>query len=141
MTDEVTLKNIISTSRHIAVVGLSDNPQRPSFRVAAYLKNQGYLIYPVNPGFVNLLGEKCYPDLVTMQKNIAPTRIDIVDIFRRSQDVPPHVDEAISIGARVIWMQEGIEHIEAARQAEAAGLRVVMNRCLMKEHRRLVKIN
>ena len=112
----------LSQSRTIAVVGLSPNPQRDSHRVARYLKEQGYRVIPVNPMEDEVLGEKSYPDLPSV-----PEPIDMVDIFRRSELVPPVVDQAIQVGARYIWMQDGVVNQEAADKAEAAGLLVVMD--------------
>ena len=112
----------LSQSRTIAVVGLSPNPQRDSHRVARYLKEQGYRVIPVNPMADEVLGEKSYPDLPSV-----PEPIDMVDIFRRSELVPPVVDQAIQVGARYIWMQDGVVNQEAADKAEAAGLLVVMD--------------
>jgi uncharacterized protein len=123
---------ILRASRTIAVVGLSNKRFRPSYGVAEYMKRSGYRIIPVNPGHREILGETCYPDLDSI-----PEPVDIVDIFRRSEYVPPIVEAAIRIGAKAIWMQEGVYHEEAARRAEAAGLVVMMDRCILKDHRRL----
>lgn len=138
MPNDEQLRQFFITIKTIAVVGLSANPDRPSYRVASYLKKQGYQIIPISSRCVAILGERCFSDLTSAQKELLPTHIEVVDIFRRSEDVSPHVDEAIAIGARTIWMQEGIEHLDAAAKAESAGLTVVMNRCLMKEHQRLM---
>ena len=118
--------------RNIAVVGISDNPERPSYGVANYLLAHGYNIIPVNPNLREWEGKKCYPDLKSI-----PERVDVVDIFRRPEAVPPIVDEAIAIKAKAVWMQEGIVNEEAAAKARAAGLEVVMDRCMMKEYNRL----
>ena len=118
-------------SKTIAVVGLSNNPERDSFRVASYLQSQGYRIIPVNPVIEEALGEKSYPDLKSV-----PEPIDMVDVFRRSDQVPPVVDEAIEVGARYIWMQDGVINEEAKAKAEAAGIPVVMNDCALRQHRR-----
>ena len=112
----------LRNSKTIAVVGLSDNPDRDSHRVAKYLQAQGYRIIPVNPMITEALGEKSYPDLKSV-----PDPIDMVDIFRRSEFVPPVVDEAIEVRAKYIWMQDGVIHPEAAAKAEQAGIPVVMN--------------
>lgn len=112
----------LRNSRTIAVVGLSDNPSRDSYRVARYLQSQGYRVIPVNPMIQEVLGEKSYPDLKSV-----PEPIDMVDIFRRSELVPPVVAEAIAVGARYIWMQDGVIHPEAKAAAEAAGIPVVMD--------------
>ena len=126
------IQNIVTTSRCIAVVGLSDRPDRDSHRVAGYLQQQGYRVIPVNPNASEILGEKAYANLREI-----PVPVDIVDIFRKPEAVPQIVDEAIAIGARTIWMQSGIAHHAAAAKARAAGLKVVMSRCLMVEHRKL----
>jgi len=120
---------ILRDAKTIAVVGLSPKPERPSFQVADYLKGVGYEIIPVNPGHDQILGLRCYPNL-----DAIPGRVDIVDIFRNSKEVPAIVDSAIRIGAKVIWMQLGIVHEEAAAKAKAAGLVVIMDRCLMIDH-------
>jgi predicted CoA-binding protein len=112
----------LRNSKTIAVVGLSDRPERDSHRVAKYLQSQGYRIIPVNPMINEALGEKSYPDLKSV-----PEPIDMVDIFRRSELVPPVVDEAIEVGVKYIWMQDGVIHPEAAARAEAAGIPVIMN--------------
>ena len=126
------ISEILHTCHTIAVVGLSAKRYRPSYGVAEYMKKAGYRIIPVNPEEHEVLGEKCYADLDSV-----PGPVDIVDIFRRSEFVPEIVEAAIRKGARVIWMQEGVFHEEAARRAEAAGLIVVMDRCILKDHRRL----
>lgn len=123
---------ILRTARTVAVVGLSPNPERPSHRVARYLQGQGYRIVPVNPTVESVLGERSYPSLAEI-----PEPVDVVDVFRRSEEVPPLVEEAIRIRAKAVWMQEGVVHEEAAAKARAAGLAVVMDRCMLKEHSRL----
>jgi predicted CoA-binding protein len=126
------MDDILRSARTIAVVGLSNKRFRPSYGVAEYMKRAGYRIIPVNPGQSEIMGETCYPDLDSI-----PGPIDIVDIFRRSEFVPEVVEAAIRKGAKAIWMQEGVIHEEAARRAEEAGIAVVMDRCLLKDHRRL----
>lgn len=126
------IPEILKTARTIAVVGLSPKRYRPSYGVAEYMQKAGYRIIPVNPNESELLGERCYPDLESV-----PDAIDVVDIFRRSEFVPEIVEAAIRKGAKVIWMQEGVVHEAAARRAETAGLAVVMDRCILKDHRRL----
>jgi uncharacterized protein len=126
------IRHILETGRNIAVVGLSDKPDRDSYRVAEYLQHRGYRIIPVNPVIESVLGEKSYASL----KDI-PEPVDIVDIFRKPDTVGPIVDEAIEIGAPVVWMQLGVVNEAAAQKAEAAGLQVVMDRCLKVEHQRL----
>jgi predicted CoA-binding protein len=127
------ITDVLQSARTIAVVGLSGKRFRPSYGVAEYMQRVGYRIIPVNPQESEILGEKCYPDLESI-----PEAVDIVDIFRRSEFVPEIVESAIRKGARVIWMQEGVVHDAAARRAEEAGLAVVMDRCILKDHRRLI---
>src|SRR5262252_7626201 len=127
-----SIPEILKASRTIAVVGLSSNPMRPSNGVAAYLQRAGYRIIPVNPKESEVLGEKCYARLEDI-----PEKIDIVDIFRRSEYVPEIVESAIRLGAKTVWMQEGVIHEEAAERARNAGLKVVMDRCTLKEHRKM----
>ena len=126
------IRKILTESKTIAVVGLSPKQDRPSYKVASYLKSKGYRIIPVNPNADQILGEKSYPGLVSI-----PEKIDVVDIFRKSGDVPPVVDEAIKAGAKAVWMQEGIVNEPAAQKARSAGLLVVMDRCMLKEHKKL----
>jgi predicted CoA-binding protein len=126
------IAEILRVGRTIAVVGLSAKRYRPSYGVAEYMQRAGYRIIPVNPHETEVLGEKCYPDVDSV-----PEPIDIVDIFRRSEFVPEIVEAAIRKGAKVVWMQEGVIHEEAARRAQEAGLEVVMDRCILKDHRRL----
>jgi predicted CoA-binding protein len=126
------MDDILRTSRTIAVVGLSNKRFRPSYGVAEYMKRAGFQIIPVNPGAAEIMGETCYPDLDSV-----PGPVDIVDIFRRSEYVPEIVEAAIRKGVKAIWMQEGVYHEEAAHAAEAAGIAVVMDRCILKDHRRL----
>lgn len=125
-------EEILHSSRVVAVVGLSAKPDRPSYRVAAYLKTQGYRIIPVNPAESEILGELCYPDLASV-----PESVDVVDIFRRSEEILPIVKEAIRIGAKAVWIQEGVINEEAAARAREAGLMVVMDKCMLKEHQKL----
>jgi len=126
---------ILASARTIAVVGLSHRRYRPSHGVAEYLQRAGYRIVPVNPYETEVLGERSYSDLDAVEGPI-----DIVDIFRRSEFVPEIVEAAIRKGARMIWMQEGVVHEEAARRAREAGLAVVMDRCILKDHRRLAYV-
>ena len=125
-------EKILGKYRNVAIVGLSPNPERPSYVVADYLMENGYHVIPVNPGAKEIMGETSYPDLKSV-----PERVEIVDIFRRSEDVMPIVEDAINIDARVVWMQEGVINEEAAEKARNAGLLVVMDKCIAKEHRRL----
>ncbi|HLF28400.1 MAG TPA: CoA-binding protein [Anaerolineae bacterium] len=127
------IKRILATARTIAVVGLSSDPSKPSHDIAHYLQRQGYRIIPVNPTLHEALGETAYPDLISV-----PDKVDVVQVFRRSEDVPPIVDQAIQIEAQVVWLQEGIRNDDAAKKAEAAGLDVVMDRCMRALHRRLI---
>ncbi|MBU5636647.1 CoA-binding protein [Geomonas sp. Red69] len=128
------IKEILTKYRTVAVVGLSPDAGKPSHEVAAYLKRAGYRIIPVNPAVDEVFGEKSYPSLAEI-----PEPVEIVDVFRRSEFVPEIVEQAIAKGARVIWMQEGVVHEEAARRAREAGLEVVMDRCMLKEHVKVVK--
>ncbi|HWQ56637.1 MAG TPA: CoA-binding protein [Bryobacteraceae bacterium] len=128
----INVAEILESARTIAVVGISSKRFRPSHGVAEYMRRAGYRIIPVNPEETEVLGEKAWPDLDSV-----PEPVDIVNIFRRPEFVPDLVEAAIRIGARVVWMQEGVIHEEAARRAEAAGLTVIMDRCILKEHRRL----
>ena len=131
--ENATILSILKDSRTIAVVGLSPKPERDSHHVAEYLQQQGYRIVPVNPMAADqtILGERCWPSLSAAAEH---HRIDVVDVFRNSADVPPIADEAIAIGAKAIWMQLGIRHDEAAAKAMAAGLLVVQDRCIKVEH-------
>jgi predicted CoA-binding protein len=126
--DEIS--KLLKHARNIAVVGLSDNPLRASYGVAAYLQMHGYRIIPVNPAVTEVLGEKAYATLAEV-----PGEIDIVDIFRRSEYVPEIVDQAIARKVPAIWMQETVLHPEAAEKARRHGIFVVMDRCILKEHR------
>jgi hypothetical protein len=125
-------RTILTTAKTIAVVGLSNKPDRPSFEVAGYLKDAGYRIIPVNPTITEALGVKAYPSLRDI-----PERVDVVQIFRRPDDVPGVVDEAIAIGAKAVWMQPGAEHEGAAGKARQAGLLAVVGACMMVSHRKL----
>jgi predicted CoA-binding protein len=126
-----TIQNILETTKVIAVVGLSRHAWRPSNRVSGYMQAAGYRIIPVNPNEREVLGEKAYATL-----DEVPEKIDLVNVFRRSEFVPPVVEAAIRVEAKAVWMQEEVVHEEAARQARAAGLPVVMDRCIMQEHMR-----
>jgi predicted CoA-binding protein len=123
------IRAILKNSRVVAVVGLSPKPERASHQVAQYLKEHGYHIVPVNPGQKEILGETCYPSL----KDI-PFPIEVVDIFRNVEAIPAIVDEAIAIGAKVVWMQQGLAEPASARKAKKAGLQVVMDRCMKIDH-------
>jgi predicted CoA-binding protein len=126
------IADILKNYKTIAVVGLSSNPRRPSFTVTQYMQSAGYRIIPVNPNETEVLGEKSYPRLEDIPKS---QPIEIVDIFRRSENIPPVVDSAIAVGAKVIWMQQGIENQNAAAKARAAGLFVVEDACILIERR------
>lgn len=123
------IAQLLRTSKTIAVVGLSGRDHRPSYGVSEYLQSAGYKVIPVNPTETEILGEKCYARLEDI-----PEKVDIVDIFRRPEFVPEIVESAIRIGARAVWMQEGVIHPAAAEKARQAGLFVVMNACILKEH-------
>jgi uncharacterized protein len=127
--DRETIRELLEKTRTIAVVGLSPNPDRPSWRVAEYLQAAGYEIIPVNPNAQEVLGEKCYPDLLSI-----PTRVDLVNVFRRPEDCLPIAEQAVAIGAKALWLQQGIVNLEAADVARKAGLAVVMDACLAVEH-------
>jgi len=128
------MKSLLGSAKTIAVVGLSGDVFRPSFGVAQYMQGQGYRIIPVNPNATEVLGETAYARLEDI-----PEKIDIVDVFRRSEFVPDVVDSAIAIGAKAVWLQEGVVHEAAAEKARAAGLLVVMDRCILKDHHRLMR--
>lgn len=135
MTQTQDITHILNTCRTVAVVGLSPKAHRDSHEVSAYMQAHGWRIIPVNPAaqVATILGEKVYPSLIEAAKH---EKIDLVDVFRNSDDVPPVADEAIAIGAKALWLQLGIEHGQAATKARAAGLTVVQNKCLLIEHRR-----
>jgi len=125
------ITEILNNYRVVAVVGLSNDPTRPSYRVAQYLQEHGYRIVPVNPGCREILGERCYANLRDI-----PFMVEVVDIFRKVDAIPEIVAEAIAVGAKVVWMQQGLEEPHSARIARQAGLRVIMDRCLKIEHDR-----
>ena len=131
---DAEIAQILQQAKTIAVVGISHKEDRDSHKVAKYLKEHGYKMIPVNPKYTEVLGEKCYPSLQDV-----PERIDIADLFRNLEAIPGIVEEAIAAGVGTVWMQLGLAHNEAARKAEAAGLRVVMNKCTKIEHYRLCK--
>jgi len=133
LNPHMEIGNLLRQARTIAIVGLSPKENRPSNMVGRYLLGAGYSLFPVNPGHTEILGLKCYPDLVSI-----PEHIDIVDIFRRSEDVYPIVEEAIKIGAGAIWMQLGIVNREAAAYARQHGLLAVMDRCIKVDHSTLL---
>ena len=130
-TQPDAIRKLLQDARTIAIVGLSAKADRPSNEVAHRLQRAGYTIIPVNPAYQEVMGLKCYPDL-----HAVPEKIDIVDVFRRSEFVPEIVDAAIRIGARAIWLQEGVVDEAAAARARTAGLIVIMDRCILKEHRK-----
>ncbi|MEO8922816.1 MAG: CoA-binding protein [Caldimonas sp.] len=133
MIDDIaSLRRVFASSRTIAVVGLSAEWHRPSFFAAKYMQEHGYRIVPVNPRYSEILGERCFASLDEVE-----VAIDIVDVFRRTEDVPPIAAQAIAIGAKCLWQQIGVKNVEAARLAEAAGLDSVMDRCVKIEHARL----
>ena len=124
-----TIRRILEECRTIAVVGLSSDPIRPSYGVSSYMRRNGYRVIPVNPNETEVFGEKAYPDLAAV-----PDKIDLVDVFRRSDEAGRAVDEAIAVGAKAVWLQEGVIDKSAAQRALDAGLLVVMDRCWLKEH-------
>jgi uncharacterized protein len=130
--DGKVIRDVLTKCRTIAVAGISDKPDRPSYHVAAYLQDEGYEIIPVNPVLDKVLGQKSYPDLSAI-----PVKVDLVDIFRKSETVGPVVDEAIKIGAKAVWLQEGVINEAACIKASQAGLMVVMDRCALKEHSKM----
>jgi predicted CoA-binding protein len=133
MIDDIAgLRTLLLETRSIAVVGLSANWHRPSFFAAKYMQDHGYTIVPVNPAYDEILGQKCYPSLRDV-----PVPIDMVDVFRKPQDVLPLVDDAVAIGAKSFWLQLGVINTDAAQRAEAAGMKVVMDRCVKIEYARL----
>lgn len=133
MNNDNEMRDILRSVKTIASFGLSSNQEKESYWIVSYLKEQGYKIIPVNPTAAEILGEKAYPDLESI-----PEKVDVVQVFRKSEDVPPVVDSAIKIGAKVVWMQEGIVNEEAALKAREAGLQVVMDACMRAVHRRLI---
>ena len=134
MKDE-EIKSLLSTYKTVVVVGISPKPDRPSHVVASYLQSKGYKIIPVRPDGEVILGERVYQSLREIPKDVV---IDIVDVFRKSEEVLPIVEEAVERGAKMVWMQEGVVNQAAAAKAEKAGLKVVMDRCIKKEHQRLL---
>jgi hypothetical protein len=124
---------LLRRAKIIAVVGLSDDASRPSYGVAAYLQSRGYRVVPVHPVLKEVLGEKAYPSLTEAAKN---EKIDIVDVFRRPEAVPAIVDDVLALGIPALWLQETVVHADAARKAQEAGVLVVMDKCILKEHRR-----
>jgi len=131
--DIAGLRRILLRSRTLAVVGLSAQWHRPSYFAAKYMRDHGYRIFPVNPRYDEVLGQRCYPDLRSV-----PEPIDIIDCFRKAEEIPAIADVAIAIGAKVLWMQLGIVNDDAAQRASAAGIDVVMNRCVKIEHARIL---
>ena len=133
MTDDIPgLRRLLATCKVIAVVGLSADWFRPSYFAAKYMQAHGYTVIPVNPRYPDILGERCYQSLRDI-----PVQVDMVDVFRKTEDVGPIADEAIAIGAKVLWQQLGVRNVEAAARADAAGLECVMDRCVKIEHARL----
>jgi predicted CoA-binding protein len=123
------IRRILDECRTIAVVGLSSDPSRPSNSVSGYMRRQGYRVIPVNPNETSVFGDKAYPDLFAV-----PEKIDLVDVFRRPDEAGMAVDQAIAVGAKAVWLQEGVIDVDAAQRAVDAGLMVVMDRCWLKEH-------
>ena len=133
MNNDQEMKEILLSAKNVASVGLSSNDEKESYWIVFFLQKIGFRMIPVNPKADEILGEKAYPSLSDI-----PEKIDVVQVFRRPEDVPPVVDEAIKIGAKVVWMQEGIVNEEAARTARTAGLKVVMNACMRATYKRLI---
>jgi len=133
MNSDQMMKEILLSAKTIASFGLSSSDEKESYWIVSYLQEQGYRIIPVNPTATEILGEKVYPNLESI-----PDKVDVVQVFRKSEDVPPVVESAIKIGAKVVWMQEGIVNEEAAQKAREAGLQVVMDACMRATHRRLI---
>ena len=131
--DDAGLRNILTSVRTIATVGVSSNPAKPSYGIFQYLIGAGFRMFPVNPTVSEIMGRPSYPDVSSI-----PEKIDLVQVFRKPEDVPAVVEDAIRAGAKVIWMQEDIINEQAAARAEQAGLQVVMDRCMMKTHQRLI---
>jgi hypothetical protein len=131
--DDETIRKILQTSKTIAVVGASVKPWRDSNSISLYLAHAGYQVIPINPKYEEVLGMRCYPNLKAV-----PTSIDIVDVFRNPDSAESIVDEAIAVKAKTVWMQLGVINEDAARKAEKAGLNVVMDRCILVDHRRLM---
>ena len=132
MNDPEVIHSQLENAKTIAVIGLSDNPQKPSHYVSAYMQQQGYKILPVNPSLTEVLGERSYPSLTDL-----PTKPDLVNVFRVPGFLPAIVDEMLELGLRDLWVQQGIVNLGAAARAEEGGIRVVMDRCIMVEHRRV----
>lgn len=134
MYSDQELMTILQEMRTIAIVGISDKEDRPSYRVARYLQEQGFRIIPVNPRLTEVLGEKAYPDLKSI-----PEAVDVVDVFRKPEEVVPIARDAVEIGAKVLWLQLGVKNEEAEQLAAAAGLKTISDRCLKIEHARLME--
>lgn len=133
LTSDDELKKLLTETKTIAVVGASPKPWRDSGSIAEFLNRKGYKVFPVNPQYQEVLGMKCYPDLKSV-----PEKIDMVDIFRKSEEIEPIIDEAIAVGAKSVWMQLGVINEAASQKAENSGLDVVMDRCIAIEHRALM---
>jgi predicted CoA-binding protein len=132
--DDKTIERILRGAKTIAVVGASPKPGRDSGAIASFLAERGYTVLPVNPAYKDVFGMKCYPDLAS-----TGAKIDIVDLFRRPDEIDPIIDEAIAVGAKTVWLQLDVINEEAAQRAEDAGLNVVMDRCIAVDHRRLIR--
>ena len=132
MNEPAVIRSILTDAKSIAVIGLSESPSKPSHYVSAYMQQSGYKIYPINPSIPEVLGEKSYASLADL-----PIKPDIVNVFRLPKFIPAIVDEMLHLGLPNLWVQQGIIHLEAATRAEAGGIHVVMDRCIMVEHRRL----
>jgi hypothetical protein len=134
ITRDEDIRLILASAKTIAVVGASPKPWRDSGSISMFLIEKGYTVYPVNPNYQEVYGVKCYPDIKSI-----PAKIDIVDIFRKSEEVEPIIDEAISVGAKCVWMQLGVVNERAATKADTAGVKVIMDRCIAVDHRALMR--
>ena len=137
MNNSSVIDEMLRTAKTIAVVGMSDKPHRPSHRIGGYLADNSYRVFPVNPALTVILGQRCYPDLDAAQaaaRELNGAGIDLVDVFRASQNVPPIVDDVIRLGIPYLWLQDGVIHEEAVARARAAGVKCVQNDCIFREH-------
>ncbi len=134
MNDPAVIEQMLRTARTIAVVGMSDKSWRASHNIGRYLASKGYRVLPVNPSLTTILDMPCYPDLDAAQAAAGPGGIDLVDVFRASENVPPIVDDVIRLGIRYLWLQDGVVHHEAIARAQAAGIKCVQNDCIFRQH-------
>jgi len=144
INDPEIIDEMLRQAKTIAVVGMSDKPQRASFNIGRYLAQEGYRVYPVNPALNEILGAPCYPDLEAAQaaaREQSGAGIDLVDVFRASENVPPIVDDVIRLGIKYLWLQDGVIHDEAVAKARAAGVKVVQDDCIFREHAKMAGKN